>query len=202
MQKYQKNSKELTASFGYCCGTGMCFCCSSQQAVATTKLTRCKAIAVRRSVFRPFGWFIRTSATVSRDGLVEPCMCRRCHCCGGPPPHHPHWLTTHHHHHHHTPHWLTPLHYHPPLADHPTPTPTTTPCLALSRDGWQGRSAFTLTKRTCWSWKGTPVIILNLLCWKDNTKWSVYTQVSEHTAPTCMSGIRNIFLFDRTVHNH
>ncbi len=40
-------------------------------------------------------------------------------------------------------------HYPPPTTGTPTTTTTTTPCLARERDGWLGRSAFTLTKRTC-----------------------------------------------------
>ncbi len=54
----------------------------------------------------------RLCATVSRIGLLESRLRRRCRWCGGPPP----------------PDWLPP-----------------------SRDGWLGRSAFALTKRTCLS---------------------------------------------------
>ncbi len=63
----------------------------------------------------------RPSATANRIGLMESCTCR---CCGGPP-----WLATPSHP------WLVD----PPwLADPPPP-----------RNGWLGRSAFALTKPTC-----------------------------------------------------
>ena len=69
----------------------------------------------------------RQSATVSQIGLTESCTCRRFH--GGPPP--PGWLI---------PPWLTD----PPWLADPPLAGWTPPC-----DGWLGRSAFALTKRTC-----------------------------------------------------
>ena len=106
----------------------------------------CRAVSYFR-VFRP-------SATVSRIGLVESCTVVVIVVVMGPPP---------------TPPWLTP----PPKAEHDevaqpygvmsvsllswqtppgwlTPSPAGYPSLPDDNmmDGW-GRSAFTLTKRTC-----------------------------------------------------
>ncbi len=45
-----------------------------------------RSVLVLSSLFSP-------SATVSRNGLVESCLCRHCHWCGGPP-YPPGWLAT------------------------------------------------------------------------------------------------------------
>ena len=87
------------------------------------------SVAVTVSLFRP-------SAAVSRDGIMESCTCCRGCCCGEPPPHH---RTPH-------PHYWDPL---PPPPPHSTPHHWLTPPPCLAWHGWLGRSAFTLTKRTC-----------------------------------------------------
>ncbi len=101
------------------------------------------------SCFLWWWFFFRPSVTVSRIGLTESCRCRPCrsptswppppklsamkqcslmelclcrHCCGGPP-----------------------------YRADPLPHRTDLPAW-WQPDGWLGRSAFALTKRTCHSW--------------------------------------------------
>ncbi len=70
---------------------------------------------------------------------MESWKCRHCHCGGDPPPPPP--TTTPHH---QTPsyNWNPPHNWDLRLLGPPTTGPP-------PRDGWLGRSAFTLTKRTC-----------------------------------------------------
>ncbi len=59
-----------------------------------------------------------------KTAWMESCMCHRCCFHGGPPPP-------------------------PPPPPLPLPPPPPPPCLAWECDGWLGRLAFTLTRRTC-----------------------------------------------------